>query len=277
MAVDFSDRSAKGMMATRELAATAFPQGRRQTHDLVAEVPVAIVLQGTSVAVMMASPTDLKDFAVGFAFTEGFISGLHDVVDLEIVEHGKGIEARLWLTDDKADAFIKRRRSMAGPVGCGLCGIDSLEEATRSVPHVSAPNTELTFDELNAATEALRNYQPIHDQTRAAHGAGFVMPQRGIVEAREDVGRHNALDKLIGGLLREENSPAEGAIVMTSRVSVELVQKTAIAGCPIIVAVSAPTTFAVETAEAAGVTLAALSKGDGFKVFTHPERIRTVS
>ncbi len=261
--------------ATRSVSAKHFPHQSQQARHLVAEVPVAVVIQGTSVAVMMTSPIDLEDFAVGFAFTEGFISSLDDVVDLHVLDHDRGIEARLWLRDDKAEAFVNRRRSMIGPVGCGLCGIDSLEEAARAVPKVKAAGTGLSFDDLNTATETLRHHQPVHDETHAAHGAGFVLPGRGIVTSREDVGRHNALDKLAGALLRTEQPVEGGAVVLTSRVSVELVQKTAILGCPIMVAVSAPTSFAVETAIEAGVTLIAHSRGDGFTVFSHPQRLQS--
>ncbi|MEM6712428.1 MAG: formate dehydrogenase accessory sulfurtransferase FdhD [Pseudomonadota bacterium] len=242
--------------------------------QLIVETPVAIVIQGTSVAVMMASPSDLEDFAVGFAFTEGFISSLDDIIDLELVDHEQGIEARLWLKDDKAEAFIKRRRSMAGPVGCGLCGIDSLEEATRSVPRLAGGPTLLSHDDMNRATEQLRNHQPFHDETHAAHGAGFLLPGKGIVAAREDVGRHNALDKLGGALLLQKLPIETGAIVLTSRVSVELVQKAALLGCPVLIAVSAPTSLALETATRAGITLIAHSRGDGFTIFSHPHRLQ---
>ncbi|MEM6713295.1 MAG: formate dehydrogenase accessory sulfurtransferase FdhD, partial [Pseudomonadota bacterium] len=221
-------------------------------------------------------PSDLEDFAVGFALTEGFISALDDIVELQVLDHDRGIEARLWLKDDKAEAFANRRRSMAGPVGCGLCGIDSLEEAARSVPRLKSARTMLSTDEINNATEQLRNHQPFHDQTHAAHSAGFLVPEAGIVAVREDVGRHNALDKLIGALLLGGQPVQSGAIVLTSRISVELVQKTALVGCPMIIAVSAPTSFAVEVAMDAGITLIAHSRGAGFTVFSHSERLASV-
>ncbi|MEM1376587.1 MAG: formate dehydrogenase accessory sulfurtransferase FdhD [Pseudomonadota bacterium] len=258
---------------TCSVRAQRLPGNKLELCQLIVETPVAIVVQGTSVAVMMASPADLEDFAVGFALTEGFITSLADIVDLEVVDHELGIEARLWLKDDKAEAFIKRRRSMAGPVGCGLCGIDSLDEATRSIPRVDSKVSDLSADEINSATELLRNHQPFHDETHAAHSAGFLLPGSGIVAAREDVGRHNALDKLIGSLILEKAPIESGAIVLTSRVSVELVQKAALVGCPILIAVSAPTSLALETAQKAGITLIAHSRGDGFTVFTHPQRL----
>ncbi len=149
---------------------------------------------------------------------------------LEIVEHDKGVEARMWLRPDRRAALAARRRFMAGPVGCGLCGIDSLEAAARDVPHLADGGLRLTRDEVAGATDALRAHQPLHDLTRAVHAAGFFRPGEGIVLAREDVGRHNALDKLLGALAAAGIDPATGAVVMTSRVSVELVQKCAVAG-----------------------------------------------
>ncbi|MGL5012609.1 MAG: formate dehydrogenase accessory sulfurtransferase FdhD, partial [Paracoccaceae bacterium] len=163
-----------------------------------------------------------------------------------------------------------RRRAMAGPVGCGLCGIDSIEQALRDVPRVTA-ELHLTPAQICEAVAALPRHQSLHDTTRAAHAAAFWTPARGIVLAREDVGRHNALDKLIGGL----GAAPLGAVVMTSRVSIDLVQKVAMLGAPLLIAVSAPTADAVALAEAAGITLVALARGDRFEVFSHPERIST--
>ncbi|MBV6633540.1 MAG: formate dehydrogenase accessory sulfurtransferase FdhD [Alphaproteobacteria bacterium] len=254
------------------------PGAKPVSHTLVAEVPVAMVFDGTSAAVMMASPTDIEDFAIGFARTEGFINNLSEVESFEVVtqQTSKGmtaIEARFWLAPERSEAVAARRRSMAGPIGCGLCGIESIEETTRQVPTLPPGELPMTYDEINQATEQLRAHQPLHDQARAVHGAGFLQPGKGIIAAREDVGRHNALDKLLGALIRQGINPASGAIVMTSRLSVELVQKAAIAGCPAIIAVSAPTAYAVEVANKANITLAALSRGDGFTMFTHGERL----
>ena len=245
-----------------------------QVHRaLPEEVPVAMVFNGTTHAVMMATPADLEDFAIGFAMTERIITGVTDVESLEIVHHGPGIEARFWLTDGTARALAKRRRSLAGTVGCGLCGIDSLSEAARDVPTVSGWHVRLSRRMVAQAGDDLRRLQPLHDRTRATHAAGFLDPARGMIMAREDVGRHNALDKLTGALARTRASPAHGAFVMTSRLSVDLVQKCAIAGCPAIIAVSAPTAFALRVAETSGITVAAFARGDGFDVYSHPRRI----
>ena len=240
---------------------------------LAEEVPVAITCNGSTQAVMMATPADLTDFAFGFALSEGFVTALDQIEEHELVVHDTGIEARLWLAEDRAAALGARRRAMAGPVGCGLCGIDSLQQALRDLPRVAAPDLRFAPDELTAATEALRRHQPLHDQTGAVHAAGFLRPGQGIVMAREDVGRHNALDKLIGALARAGEPAAAGAVVMTSRLSVELIQKCAIAGAGVIVAVSAPTRMALDTAEAAGITVVAGVRNGHGQVYTHPWRV----
>ncbi len=241
-------------------------------RTLAQEVPVAVVCDGSTAAVMLATPQDLEDFALGFAVSEGFISDPADILSFEIAAHEAGIEARFWLHRDASVALASRRRSMAGPVGCGLCGLDSLDAAARRVPPVNAAPLAFSMAELIGATTALRSHQPLHDETRAVHGAGFLVPGEGIVLAREDVGRHNALDKLIGGLLQSGRPVQEGALVMTSRISVELVQKAAMVGCGVIVAVSAPTAYAVSVAEGAGIALVQ-ARGDAVHVFTHPEQI----
>ena len=247
----------------------------RVHHALPEEVPVAMVFDGTTLAVMMASPADIADFARGFALSEGVITDPDQIENFEVADHEAGIEARFWLSGDRRDALASRRRMMAGPVGCGLCGIDSLAEAIRPLPQVSGDSLRLTRDQVASATDLLRDLQPLHNQTRATHAAGFLIPGQGIVLAREDVGRHNAMDKLIGALSRQGIDPSTGAFVMTSRLSVELVQKCAIAGCPAIIAVSAPTAHALRLAEDAGITLVALARNGGFSIFTHPERVQT--
>jgi FdhD protein len=248
---------------------------RAVTRTLPEEVPVAVSFNGTTLAVMMASPVDIEDFAYGFALTEGVIERLDQVESFEVVEHANGIEARFWLADSRADAFKARQRRITGPVGCGLCGIDSLDEAVRPLPHVGTPRIALTRAEIAAATDSLRGHQPMHDQTHAVHAAGFLRPGEGLVLAREDVGRHNALDKLIGALALGHTDASAGAIVLTSRVSVEMVQKAAMARCPVIIAASAPTAHALRLAEGAGITLAAFARAGGFDLYSHADRIET--
>lgn len=250
-------------------------RARLSTHRaLPQESAIALVFDGSTLAVMMASPADLEDFAIGFALSEGVITHPDQIATLERAEHPQGIELRFWLRADRAAALAERRRILAGPVGCGLCGIDSLEQAMRALPRLPGGALRLSHAEVAGATQALRDHQPLHDQTRAVHAAGFLRPgQGGIVLAREDVGRHNALDKLIGALARQGIDPASGAIVMTSRISTELVQKCAMVGCPALIAVSAPTAHAVHLADAAGITLAAFARNGGFDLFSHPDRI----
>ena len=237
------------------------------------ETPVALSYAGTTHAVMMASPADLEDFALGFSLTEGIVNSPDEIDTIEVIEDaGAGIDIQIRLKDSANTKFEARRRRLAGPVGCGLCGIESIDEAMRSVPHVGA-GSGLTAQDIVQSVRLLSKAQPMHAQTGAVHAAGFYVPGRGIVAAREDVGRHNALDKLAGALASAGIGGASGAVVVTSRVSVEMVQKTAAIGSAVIIAVSAPTALAIRTAQGAGMTLVALVRGDEYDIFTDPERI----
>ncbi|WFP76404.1 formate dehydrogenase accessory sulfurtransferase FdhD [Mesorhizobium sp. WSM4906] len=237
------------------------------------ETPVAFSYAGTTHAVMMASPSDFEDFALGFSLTEGIIADPEEIEAIEVEDLGAGIDIQIKLKDKANTRFQARRRRLAGPVGCGLCGIESIEEAMRSVDAVGASKLTLEAEDVIRSVKLLSKLQPLHTKTGAVHAAGFYVPGKGIVMAREDVGRHNALDKLAGALAKAGIDGANGAVVVTSRVSVEMVQKTAAIGAPIIMAVSAPTALAIRTAEAAGMTLVALVRGDDFDIFTHPDRV----
>jgi len=246
-----------------------FDDGERTVPE---ETAVAFTYDGTTHAVMMATPRDLPDFALGFSITEGIVASRDEIVSLDVVTSDCGIELRMWLAAPCRAALAARRRRLAGPTGCGLCGIESLEEACRPPPQVGAGESFSPAD-IMAATAAITAAQRLNRDTRAMHGAGFWERSQGLVVMREDVGRHNALDKLGGALALGAVAAAGGAVVVTSRVSVEMVQKTAFMGVPVIVAVSAPTALAVRTAAGAGITLVAVARGDGFEIFTHPHRI----
>jgi FdhD protein len=237
------------------------------------EAAVAFTYDGGSYAVMMATPGDLDDFAVGFSLNEGIVAAADEIEGLEVVEEDIGIELRMWLAGPRAASLRDRRRHVAGPTGCGLCGIETLAEAMRACPRVTT-DTSFAPALILRALATLGPAQTLHRETRAVHAAAFFEPTGALMAVREDVGRHNALDKLHGALARAGAGTQAGFVVVTSRVSVEMVQKTAVMGAPLLVAVSAPTALAIRTADAAGITLAAIARDDGFEVFTHPDRIR---
>ncbi len=250
--------------------ATGLTEGERAIPE---ETAIAFTYNTATYAVMMATPQDLEDFAVGFSLTEGVISSIEAIDSIDVVEEDAGVELRIWLKAREAVEFLGRRRKMAGPTGCGLCGIESLTEAMRPPPKVGDGRVYAP-DEIMAAVESLFPLQALNHETRAVHAAGFYEPGRGLVALREDVGRHNALDKLAGALARGGSTARQGLVVLTSRVSIEMVQKAAMIGAPVIAAVSAPTALAVRMADAAGMTLIAIARKDGFEVFTHPHRVR---
>src|SRR5215469_7078359 len=240
-------------------------------RTLAEEVPVAFSYDGVGHAVLMATPDDLEDFAFGFTYTEGIITERAEIAELAVVSVPDGIVLRMWLTGARSDVFAARRRRFVGPAGCGMCGLESLAEANRTIPMVGY-DLRVSRQNIADAVAALPGRQQLNTQTRAVHAAAFWWPDRELV-LREDVGRHNALDKLAGALLRAGQSAAEGIIVLSSRISIELVQKAGMMRAAIIVGVSAPTALAVRTAEATGLTLVGIARDDGFEVFTHPERI----
>ncbi len=245
-----------------------------RARDIPEETPLAVTFNRETYAVMLGTPANLEDFAIGFALTEGIVQNPAEIAALEVLEHAHGIELRMELPQPRLAALTARRRRIAGPTGCGLCGIDSLAEAIRPPPPVPAGQPIAAA----AIAQALRDIEPLqtlHRATHAVHAAALWTPAHGIALLREDVGRHNALDKLIGAAARAGIAAADGMVLLSSRVSIEMVQKAAMFGAPVLVAVSAPTAHAVRLAEAAGMTLVAVARSDGFEVFCGAQRITT--
>jgi len=241
-------------------------------RSIAEEAAVALTYNGGTYAVMMTTPQDLEDFAVGFSLAEGIIGSPTDIDSLDVMRIDEGVELRMWLSKPRAHRLDERRRHIAGPTGCGLCGIESIAEAVRPAAIVEHER-QFSSEQIMVAMRSLPLRQTLNIETRAVHAAAFWDVTKGIVAIREDVGRHNALDKLSGALARSSIASGEGIILLTSRVSVEMVQKSAAIGAPVMVSVSAPTALAVRMADAAGITLVAIARADGFEVFTHARRI----
>lgn len=239
---------------------------------LAEETPVALSFNGVTQAVMMATPTDLEDFAVGFSLNEGIVDTPADIERIEAVEAEGGTDLQIRVTEEVGARLAKRRRAMAGPVGCGLCGVESIEEAVKPRAAVDG-DLRLPANAIAGAIAELSKVQVMNAETRAVHAAGFWTSETGLLFAREDVGRHNALDKLAGALAGAGIDGGQGVVLLTSRVSIEMIQKTATIGASIVLAISAPTALAVRTAEKANITLVAVVRGEDHEIFTHPQRI----
>ena len=237
------------------------------------ETAVAFTYNGSTHAVMMATPSNLEDFAVGFSLSEGVIEKLTDIDNIEVITTPLGIEVQIWLQEERAKTYVRRKRSMAGPTGCGLCGIESLDAAMRPLPKVSAPAWRLSPQAVVSAMASLDPAQTLNEATHAVHAAAFWTQAEGLVALREDVGRHNALDKLAGVMVRDKRNATDGIVVMTSRVSIELIQKAARLNAPVLAAVSAPTAAAIRLAQEAGITLIGVARRQDFEIFTHPDRM----
>ena len=260
---------------SRSVGTLAFRDGSFATtlRDVPEETAVAISVNGTTHAVMLATPSHLRELAVGLALNERIVETAAEIERIEIAAGDFGVDCRLWLSDARSGEYTARRRQMTGPVGCGLCGVESLELAQRALPPVAAEGLRLAPAAIEAAVSAMAGEQELSRLTRAVHAAAFHVPGQGLVVTREDVGRHNALDKVAGHLADTGIDPATGFLTITSRVSVELIQKAAVMGCALIAAVSAPTALAIREAESAGITLVAGARGAEFEVFTHSARI----
>ncbi len=248
------------------------PRNRERLVDhVVGEAPVAMVYNGVSFAVMLATPCNLRDFALGFSLAEGIVeeAGEYELVD--VLRTDRGISLQGLIPSHRFAALAERRRSLAGRSGCGLCGIESLEDAVRPLPRV-APGEGVTRDAIAAGMQALAAGQPLNAATGGAHAAAFVA-RDGSATVREDVGRHNALDKLIGAIATGSLRGTDGFLAITSRASWEIVHKAAHAGIAVIAAISAPTSLAVSAADEAGITLIAFARDEAMNVYSHPQRI----
>jgi FdhD protein len=236
------------------------------------EVPVALVYNARPHAVMMATPADLEDFGLGFTLTEGIVGSAGAVTELEVIRHAQGVEVHMAIPEASAERLRDRGRALIGRVGCGLCGVETIEEALREPVSVS-PGPPIALGALWRVERELPARQTWNRETGALHAAAWASPE-GVPEiVREDVGRHNALDKVVGALARAGRDPAEGFVVVTSRASYELVQKAAVAGVRLLAAVSLPTGLAIRLAEASGITLVALLRGGTAHVYAHGERL----
>lgn len=240
--------------------------------SIAVETPIAFVYNGEAHAVMMATPRDLEDFAFGFSIAEGIVDRVADIGAVSVEAKGPGIGLSIEISQGHAALLDSRKRNVAGRTGCGLCGIAEIEQVLRSLPDLSS-GAPISRAAIDRAIRDLPQQQEINQQTGAVHAAGFADRDGKLLFVREDVGRHNALDKLIGAVLRAGLNPADGFVVVTSRCSMEMVQKTACFGAPLLVTVSAPTSLAIELADKCNMTVAAFARGSGFNLYTHSERI----
>jgi FdhD protein len=243
---------------------------------IAVEVPVALAFNCLSHVVMMSTPSDLTDFAVGFSISEGILAGTYEILDLEVQEGEAGIRVSMTITPERFAELQKRRRNMTGRTGCGLCGVDDLTQVARPLPRVGR-GVNLGIGAIHRALATLPAWQLANQETGAVHAAAWATPAGKIAFAREDVGRHNALDKLIGAMARRHIDPEVGFTVITSRCSFEMVQKAATIGIPILVAISAPTTMALRIAEQTGITLVALARSDSVTVYANPGRLNGIA
>jgi FdhD protein len=234
---------------------------RRITRPLAVETPVAIEVNGIAYAVMMATPADLEDYAAGFALSEGMIAAADELADIAVAPVDQGVVLRLTLAPALAAPLHERVRMRVSEGSCGLCGLESIEEVLRPLPPLP-PSEPIAPAAIAHALAALGDHQPEGARTGAMHAAAFCDRDGTIITVREDVGRHNALDKLIGALARQGIATGAGFMIVTARCSYELVEKAVRARCPTLVAISAPTSLAVERARAAGLRLVALARRD---------------
>ncbi len=246
---------------------------RSLQQDYIAEeVPVSLVYNGVPHVVMLATPTNLEEFALGFSLTEGIISNPQELLSTRVYNRSNGIEVQLKIPEQRFSCLADKGRNLTGRTGCGLCGASTLKQAIRQPAPVHGGLT-ITASDLLSALKDIKKRQKLNQLTGSVHGAAWAVPGQGIIAIREDVGRHNALDKLIGFLLRTGKDLAAGFVIVTSRASYEMVQKTASVGITLLAAISAPTGLAIRLADEAGLTLIGFARDDQHVVYTHSSRL----
>ncbi len=243
------------------------------TFDQVAEEqPVALTYHGIPHVVMLATPADLEDLAVGFTLSEALVDQPGEISSVELFNDQGALEVRMGIDTERFAALLRRQRNLTGRTGCGLCGAETIEQAIRH-PAAVGQGVGITADELHAALTELHTRQPVNARTGSVHAAAWVLPGKGIQLVREDVGRHNALDKVIGALVRANVDVTAGCLLITSRASSEMVQKAATVGITLLAAVSAPTALAIRLADEANLTLIGFARPHQHVVYTHPQRL----
>ncbi|MER2266290.1 formate dehydrogenase accessory sulfurtransferase FdhD [Methylobacterium oxalidis] len=247
-------------------------QPRDDARPLAVEMPVNLVYGSVPYAVMMTSPSDLEDFAYGFSLTEGIVEAADEIRSARVEAGEGGLRLLVDLVPGRLREHLARKRAISGRTGCGVCGIDDLAALPLAEPR-QAPRTRVSMRAISAALAALGPAQTLNRETRAVHAAAWARLDGSLVAVREDVGRHNALDKLIGALIRAGTDPADGFLVITSRCSFEMVEKAARLGAAVLVAISAPTSLALDRAKLHGMTMCAIARSDTLTVFNRPERL----
>jgi len=271
-----SEALTRGAETLAEVSVLRCRDGERSVSAdvLAVEVPVALEYNGISHVVMLASPNDLEDFALGFSLTEGIIAQPSELYEVEVETREDGLLVHLQIASERFVALKERRRNMTGRTGCGLCGTEALDQVRRVVAPVKH-RQHFADHQLMTGMRAMQVLQPLQQQSGATHAAAWMDAEGQVVLVREDVGRHNALDKLIGALVSRPTDLSTGALLITSRASYEMVQKAAIMNIGLVAAISAPTSFAVSLAEIAGVTLIGFMRDHSYVIYTHPERLES--
>jgi FdhD protein len=242
------------------------------SDEVAEEVPVAITFHGVPYVVMLTTPADLEDLGYGFTLTESLVASPDEIREVKVVEGSDSCELQITIAAERFGALLQRRRNLAGRSGCGLCGTETLEQAMRAPAAVGAGIAVANAD-LHASLAALHEQQLINARTGSVHAAAWCLPGSGVRLTREDVGRHNALDKVVGALLRAQRDAATGYLLISSRASYEMVLKAAIAGVSVLAAISAPTALAIRLAEHCGMTLVGFARDNSHVVYTHPQRL----